>query len=194
MLQSPTSETKPSKKCAKKGKKNNKGDGKKLNRLFNLVDKNKDGEATASAEAESTIEDTEIVEATNGRKKANRFYLSKIQAVEKLLIGMRKKKKKGQQSQEHRFVCLFVCAGLVMGRPQICINWSPRGWQNLYRHQEGKTNNPDSLSRPVQSYKDLSGVKAEFKSVSLHQYFEFCNTLRHWLAQRFQNKIEEEHF
>ena len=121
MLQSPTPETKPSKKCAKKGKKNNKGDGKKLNRLFNLVDKNKDGEATASAATESTIEDTEIVEATNGRKKANKFYFSKIQAVEKLLIGMRKKKKKGQQSQEHRFVCLFVCAGLVMGRPQILI-------------------------------------------------------------------------
>ena len=139
MLQSPTSETKPSKKCAKKGKKNNKGDGKKLNRLFNLVDKNKDGEATASAEAESTIEDTEIVEATNGRKKANRFYLSKIQAVEKLLIGMRKKKKKGQQSQEHRFVCLFVCAGLVMGRPQILLRAQGVGRISLDNKREKQT-------------------------------------------------------
>ena len=132
MLQSPTSETKPSKKCAKKGKKKNKGDGKKLNRLFNLVDKNKDGEATASAAAESTIEDTEIVEATNGRKKANRFYLSKIQAVEKLLIGMRKKKRKGQQSQEHRFVCLFVCLCrsfilISSNGSSPNITWSPRG-------------------------------------------------------------------
>ena len=33
-------------------------------------------------------------------------------------------------------------------------------------------------------------VKARFKSIPLHQYFEFCATLRHWLAQRFQNKIE----
>ena len=39
----------------------------------------------------------------------------------------------------------------------------------------------------------LSRVKAGFESVPLHQYFEFCATLEHWLAHRFQNKIEEEH-
>ena len=40
--------------------------------------------------------------------------------------------------------------------------------------------------------KDLSRVKAGFKSVPLHHYFEFPATLQHWLAQRFQNKIEDE--
>ena len=84
-----------------------------------------DGEATTSAATESTIEDTEIVEATNGRKKANRFYLSKIQAVEKLLIGMRKKKKKGQQRKEHRFVCLFVCLCRPCNGSSPNIDWSP---------------------------------------------------------------------
>ena len=50
----------------------------------------------------------------NRNKKTNRFYLSKIQAVEKMLIGMRKKKRKGQQSKEHRFV-------LIKSEPKIAF-------------------------------------------------------------------------
>ena len=64
----------------------------------------------ADTEEESSIE---IVEKTRETKavsasgrRANEFYLSKIQALEKVLVEMRKKKrkKKGQQSQECRFV------------------------------------------------------------------------------------------
>ena len=91
-------ESKPSAKCAKKGKKN-KGGGNRLNRLFNLGGGSGIANKGGAAAAESTIEDDEIAEATNGRK--NRFM---IHAVEKVLMEMRKKKKKGQQSQEHRFV------------------------------------------------------------------------------------------
>ena len=42
--------------------------------------------------------------------------------------------------------------------------------------------------------KDLSRVKADFKSVPPQPYFEFRANFRYWLAQRFQNKIEEELF
>ena len=42
--------------------------------------------------------------------------------------------------------------------------------------------------------KDPSTVKADFKSVPPQPYFEFCATFQYWLAQRFQNKVEEERF
>ena len=42
--------------------------------------------------------------------------------------------------------------------------------------------------------KDLSRVKASFKSVPPQTYFEFCATFQHWLAQQFQNKIGKECF
>ena len=48
--------------------------------------------------------ETKAVSASG--RRANEFYLSKIQALEKVLVEMRKKKRKrkGQQSQECRFV------------------------------------------------------------------------------------------
>ena len=45
---------------------------------------------------------------------------------------------------------------------------------------------------PLNISKDLSRVKAGFKSVPLRLYFEFPAASWHWLAQRFQNKIGEE--
>ena len=42
------------------------------------------------------------------------------------------------------------------------------------------------------TFKDPSRVKASFKSVPPQPYFEFPATLQCWLAQRFQNKVEEE--
>ena len=42
--------------------------------------------------------------------------------------------------------------------------------------------------------KDLSRVKASFKSVPLQLYFRFPATLWHWLTKRFQNKLGEERF
>ena len=41
-------------------------------------------------------------------------------------------------------------------------------------------------------FKDLSRVKASFKSVPPQPYFEFPATFWCWLAQRFQNKVGEE--
>ena len=41
--------------------------------------------------------------------------------------------------------------------------------------------------------KDLSRVKASFKSIPLQPYFEFCATFWHWVAQQFQTKIGDEH-
>ena len=49
-----------------------------------------------------------------------------------------------------------------------------------------------NILEKIAKVKDLSRVKAGFKSVPLHHYFEFPATLQHWLAQRFQNKIEDE--
>ena len=46
----------------------------------------------------------------------------------------------------------------------------------------------------VPSSKDLSRVKASFKSIPLQLYFEFRTTFWHWLAQQLQNKVEEERF
>ena len=46
----------------------------------------------------------------------------------------------------------------------------------------------------VCTFKDLSRVKAGFKSVPLQPYFEFPATFRHRLAQQFQNKIGEKRF
>ena len=42
--------------------------------------------------------------------------------------------------------------------------------------------------------KDLCRVKAGFKIVPPQLYFEFRATFWHWLAQRIQNKVEEERF
>ena len=46
-----------------------------------------------------------------------------------------------------------------------------------------------NILEKIAKVKDLSRVKAGFKSVPLHHYFEFPATFWHWLAQRFQNKI-----
>ena len=48
------------------------------------------------------------------------------------------------------------------------------------------------LSFTTEIIKDLCRVKAGFKSVLRQLYFEFRATFRHWLAQRIQNKVEEE--
>ena len=44
------------------------------------------------------------------------------------------------------------------------------------------------------AFKDLSRVKAGFKSVPPQLYFEFGATFQHLLAEQIQNKVEEEHF
>ena len=94
--------------------------GKKLKKFFNFMGRAADDESLnvvavappspSDTEEESSIE---IVEKTRETKavsasgrRANEFYLSKIQALEKVLVEMRKKKRKrkGQQSQECRFV------------------------------------------------------------------------------------------
>ena len=43
----------------------------------------------------------------------------------------------------------------------------------------------------VKLIKGLITVKSGFESVPLHQHFEFCATLQHWLAKQSQNKIKE---
>ena len=54
--------------------------------------------------------------------------------------------------------------------------------------------NEDILKEKQYYCKDLSRVKAGFKSVPPQLYFEFRATFWHWLAQRIQNKVEEERF
>ena len=94
--------------------------GKKLKKFLNFMGGAADDESlnvaavappsTADTEEESSFEfvektrETKAVSASG--RRANEFYLSKIQALEKVLVEMRKKKRKrkGQQSQECRFV------------------------------------------------------------------------------------------
>ena len=54
------------------------------------------------------------------------------------------------------------------------------------------TKNPNNFDFLKKLFKDLSRVKASFESVTPQLYFEFCATFWHWLAQRIQNKVEEE--
>ena len=97
MLQSSQSAKK-----AKKANKKSKSGGKKLNRFFNLVGGGENNTKKAETEEYSIEANTA---GGNGRKTTNEFYLSKINALEKVLTEMRKKKKKAErQSQECRFV------------------------------------------------------------------------------------------
>ena len=98
--------------------------GKKLKKFLNFMGGAADDESlNVVAEAPPSPADTkevssiEIVEKTRETKavsasgrRANEFYLSKIQALEKVLVEMRKKKqkRKGQQSQECRFVFFWA--------------------------------------------------------------------------------------
>ena len=98
----------PSNQSAKKAKKANKkskSGGKKLNRFFNLVGGG-GGNNTKKVETEEYSIEANTA-GGNGRKTTNEFYLSKINALEKVLTEMRKKKKKAgrRQSQE---CCRFV--------------------------------------------------------------------------------------
>ena len=94
--------------------------GKKLKKFLNFMGGAAEDESLkvaagappspADTEEESSFEfvektrETKAVSASG--RRANEFYLSKIQALEKVLVEMRKKKRKrkGQQSQECRFV------------------------------------------------------------------------------------------
>ena len=110
----------------KKAKNQSKGGvrGKKLKKFLNFMGGSADDVshnvvAVAPPSPADTGEESsiEIVEKTRETKavsasgrRANEFYLSKIQALEKVLVEMRKKKRKrkGQQSQECRFVFFWA--------------------------------------------------------------------------------------
>ena len=98
--------------------------GKKLKKFLNFMGGAADDEslnvvavAPPSPADTKEVSSIEIVEKTRETKavsasgrRANEFYLSKIQALEKVLVEMRKKKqkRKGQQSQECRFVFFWA--------------------------------------------------------------------------------------
>ena len=51
--------------------------------------------------------------------------------------------------------------------------------------------NEDILKEKQYYCKDLSRVKAGFKRVPVQPNLKFPATFWYWLAQRFQNKVEE---
>ena len=53
---------------------------------------------------------------------------------------------------------------------------------------------PQKSQFNINFIKDLSRVKAGFKSVPLQLYFEFRATFQHCQAQQFKNKFGEERF
>ena len=77
----------------------------------------------------------------------------------------------------------------------MLLCWAPGNQSSIHDHANAHcfVKVLDGSLREV-CYKDLSRVKAGFKSVPLQPYFEFPTTFWHWLAQRFQNKIGEECF
>ena len=87
-------------KKAKKANKKSKSGGKKLNRFFNLVSGGGGNNAKKTETEEFSIQANAV--GGSGRKTTNEFYLSKINALEKVLTEMRKKKKKAER--QSRFV------------------------------------------------------------------------------------------